>query len=78
MHGKGEFSRFQGSICNIPIAEANICNGLPRLKVFNLIHCCYVKIGAAICCNNVYFEPVRPLIIYQALPAYLKSHNKFY
>ena len=26
---------------------------------------------------NAYFEPVRPLIIYQAL-TYLKSHNKFY
>ena len=27
--------------------------------------------------GNVYFEPIRPRIIYQA-PAYLKSHNKFY
>ena len=30
MHGKGGFSNIKGSICNIPIEAANICNILPR------------------------------------------------
>ena len=30
MQGKGEFSKIKGSICNIPIEAANICNILPR------------------------------------------------
>ena len=30
MHGKGEFANIKGSICNIPIETANICNILPR------------------------------------------------
>ena len=29
-HGKGEFAKIKGSICNIPIETANICNILPR------------------------------------------------
>ena len=31
MHGKGEFVKIKGSICNIPIETANISNILPRL-----------------------------------------------
>ena len=30
MHGKVEFAKIKGSICNIPIEAANICNILPR------------------------------------------------
>ena len=30
MYGKGEFAKMKGSICNIPIEIANICNILPR------------------------------------------------
>ena len=30
MHGKGEFAKIKGSICNIPIETAIICNILPR------------------------------------------------
>ena len=26
MHGKGEFAKIKGSICNIPIEAANICD----------------------------------------------------
>ena len=33
MHGKGEFLKIKGSISNIPIEAANICNILPRLAV---------------------------------------------
>ena len=31
MHGKGEFPKLQGAICNIPIETPNsVCNVLPR------------------------------------------------
>ena len=30
MHGKGEFAKNNGSICNTPIKTAYICNVLPR------------------------------------------------
>ena len=29
MHGKGEFSKIKGSICNVPIETENVCNILP-------------------------------------------------
>ena len=35
MHGKGEFSKIKGSICNIPIETANVCNIYPRPAVPN-------------------------------------------
>ena len=35
MHGKGEFSKIKGSICNAPIETANVCNILPRPAVSN-------------------------------------------
>ena len=76
MHGKGEFSKIKGSICNIPVETANICNILPRPAVSNGI--IVVKLKRDVKNRgHVYFEPVRPTIIYQAL-TYLKLHNKFY
>ena len=30
MYGKGKFAKIKGSICNIPIETANMCNILPR------------------------------------------------
>ena len=76
MHKKGEFSKIKGSIYNVPIETANVCNILPRPAVFNgliLVKLkCHLKNR-----GHVYFEPVRPYVIYQAL-TYLKSHNKFY
>ena len=30
MHGKGEFAKVKGNICNIPIETDNVCNELPR------------------------------------------------
>ena len=33
MHGKAEFANIKGSICNIPIEVAFICNILPRLRI---------------------------------------------
>ena len=35
MHRKAEFSRIKGSICNILIEDADICNILPRPAVIN-------------------------------------------
>ena len=65
MHGKGEFCKVKGSICNIPIEAANICNILLRPVVSNgLIE---VKLKKNLKYRgHVYFEPVRPHIVYQA------------
>ena len=76
MHGKGEFSKIKGRICNIPIETANIYNILPRPAVSNGL--VQVKLKRDIkYSGHLCFQRVRPHITYQAL-AYLKSHNKFY
>ena len=76
MHGKGEFSKFKGNIWNIRVEVANVCNILPRSSVSNGL--LMVKLNRDLKYRvNVYFEPVSPHVIYQAL-IYLKSHNKFY
>ena len=73
MHGKGEFSKIKGSICNIPIEASNICNILPVSS--GLI---VVKLRMDLKSrSHIYFEPVLPHIVYQAL-TYLKCYNKFY
>ena len=76
MHGKGEFSKIKGSICNIPVEAANICNILPRPVVSNGLIVVKLKRDLKYR-GHVYFEPVRAHIIYQAL-IYLKLHNKYY
>ena len=76
MDGKGEFAKIKGSICNIPIEVANICNILPRPADSNGFIA--VKLRQDVKYRGyVYFESVRPNIIYQTL-YYLKTHNKFY
>ena len=76
MHGKFEFSKIKGSICNVLIETANVCNILSRPAVSNGL--ILVKLKSDLKYRGyAYFEPVRPHIIYQAL-TYLKSHNKFY
>ena len=70
MHGKGEFSKIKGSICNIPVEVANICNILPRPAVSNGLIVVKLKRDLKYR-GHVYFEPVRQHIIYQAL-TYLK------
>ena len=70
MHGTGELSKIKGSICNIPIKAANICNILPRLAVFNGLVVVKLKRDLKYR-GHVYFGPVPPHIIYQAL-AYFK------
>ena len=76
MHGKGGFSKIKGSIYNIPVEAANICNILPRPEVSNGLIVVKLKRDLKFI-GHVYFEPVHPHIIYQAL-TYLKLHNKFY
>ena len=76
MHGKGEFPKIKGIICNIPIEVENVYNILPRSSVSNGLIAVKLKRDFKYR-DHVYFEPVRPHVIYQAL-IYLKSHNKFY
>ena len=37
MHGRGEFAKIKGSICNIPIKTANMCNILLRPEDSNVM-----------------------------------------
>ena len=76
MHVKEEFAKIKGIICNIPIAAVNICNILPRPADSNGLIVVTLKRDLKYR-GYVYFEPVHPNVIYQALN-YLKTHNKFY
>ena len=62
MHGKGEFSKIKGSICNVPIETANVCNILPRPAVANGLILVKLKRDLKYR-GHVYFEPVRPHIV---------------
>ena len=76
MHGKGEFAKIKGSICNVPTETSNICNILPRPADANGL--IVVKSKRDLKYRGyVYFEPICPNVICQALN-YLKTHNKFY
>ena len=37
MHGRGEFAKTKGSICNIPIKTENVCNILLRPADSNVL-----------------------------------------
>ena len=76
IHGKGEFSKIKGSIFNIPIEPANICNILPRPAVSNGLIMVKLKRDLKYR-GHVCFERVCPHIVYQAVN-HLKSYNKFY
>ena len=71
MHGKGEFAKINGSICNIPIEAANICKLLLKPADSNRLTVVKLKLDF-IHRGYVYFEPVRSNVIYQALN-YLKT-----
>ena len=63
MHGKGEFSRIKGSICNVPIEATNVCNILPRSAVSNGL--IVVKLKRVLKYRgHAYLEPICPHIIY--------------
>ena len=57
MHGKSDFSKIKGSICNIPTEVANVCNTLPRPSIsYGSI---VVKLKRDLKYRgHVYFEPV--------------------
>ena len=65
-----------GKICNVSMEHSNICNILPWSAVSNGLIVVKLKQDRKYR-GHVYFEPVYPHIIYQAL-AYLKSHEKLY
>ena len=59
MHGKGKFAKIKGSICNIPIEAANMCNIFPIPADSNGL--IVVKLKRDLKYKDyVYFEPVRP------------------
>ena len=76
MHGKREFSKRKGNICNIPAETETVCNVLPR-PINNNEHI-LIKLKRHLRYRGyVYFEPVRPSTTYKALN-YLKRKNNFY
>ena len=73
---KGQFPKLKGSICNVPIDTADIVNVLPRGPDSNGL--VVVKLKCKLCYRgHVYFESVRPELIYQAL-TYLNENNTLY
>ena len=76
MHGKGEFSKIKGGICNVPMETSNICKVLPRPTDSNGL--ILVKLKRHLKYRgHVIFEPVRPTVVHEAI-LLLKDHNKFY
>ena len=69
------FLKINGSICNVPIETANVCNILPRPAVFNGL--ILVKLKRDVKCRGYAYFDRGQHIICQAL-TYLKSHNNFY
>ena len=57
MHGKGEFYKNKGSICNIPVEAANISNMLPRPAVSSELIVVKLKRDLKYR-GHVYFDPV--------------------
>ena len=76
MHGKDEFAKIKGNICNIPVETDTVYNVLPRpVKNNGLV---IVKLKRYLRYREyAYFEPVRPSAVYEALN-YLKRKNSFY
>ena len=76
MHGKVEFPKIKGNIWNALIEDANIYNTLQRSAVPSRL--IVVKLKRAFkYMGYIYFEPVYPHTLYQAL-VYFKYHNRFY
>ena len=75
MHGKGEFAKIKGSICNIRVETDMVFNVLPR--PINNNGLVLVKLKRHLRYQYAYFEPVGLSAIYEALN-YLKRKSKFY
>ena len=76
MHGKGEFAKIKGNICNIPVETDTVPNMLPRPVNNNGLVIIKLKRHLRYW-GYAYFEQARPSAIYEALN-YLKRKNKFY
>ena len=73
---KGQSPKLKGALCNVPIDVADICNTLPRPADSNGI--VIVKLKRKLQYRgHVYFESVRPDIIFRLLQ-YLKLNNWLY
>ena len=73
---KGSFPKLKGSICNIPVDRAIITNTLPHAADSSEL--VMVKLKRKLSFRrHVYFEPVCPKSLYQAL-LYLKENNPIY
>ena len=76
MHGKREFAKIKGSICNIPIEVANIWKIFPRPAASNGL--IMVKWKKDLKYRGyVHFDPISPNVIYQTLNC-LRTRNRFY
>ena len=76
MHGKGEFLKIKGNICNVSVETESVSNVLPRPVNNNEL--IIVKFKRHLRYRgHVHFKPVRPESIYAALN-YLTNNNKFY
>ena len=73
---KGNFPELKGSICNVPIDTVDISDLLPRGADSNDLVVIKLKRKLAYR-SHVYFEPVRPELLNQAL-MYLKENNPLY
>ena len=75
-HGKGEFAKIKGNVCNIPVQNDTVYNVLTRSANNNGL--IIVKLKRHLRYRGyVDFEPVRPSAIYEALN-YLKRKSKFF
>jgi len=73
---KSQAPKMKGTIWNVPINAANICNVLPRGMDNNGV--VRVALKKRMCFkSNVYFQPVRPIFINEIL-VYLKNVNPHY
>ena len=76
LRGKGDFAKIMGDICNIPLETDTVYNVLPKPINNNGLVLAKLKRHLRYW-GYVYFEPVCPSAIYEALN-YLKRKNKFY
>ena len=58
MHGKGEFSKIKGTICNVPFETSSVSKILPRAADSNGLIIVKLKRDLKYR-GHVYFEPVR-------------------
>ena len=75
MHGKGEFAKIKGSICNVPIGISNICKVLPRPADSNGL--IFVRLKRHLnYWGHIIFEPVIPTFVYEPV-RFLEDHKLY-